>query len=242
MSYKSDFHKPFTYLFAELRDGRTLLHYGIIVVKVKECLELANLAFFGEHMILDSFKCRKKTNICGDLVIVMVLARYELSKSSEELVFKLGKQRIHSSCNLDFLFMHFGLSKEANLDHLCSVAISLVVIQMFLNYILKLQGLLCLILNDWNPSLIRNVWNEPFHHQGASTIKSATSLISEFQNLFRFVFVAIFQRKMIHMGNVRDAKVLDKWKALPLKHDTCVCSSLRTRMFEGEGIVTGNKY
>jgi hypothetical protein len=194
MSYKSDFHKPFTYLFAELRDGRTLLNYEIILVKVKEWSELANVAFFEAHMILDSLTCRKKTNLCGDLATVMVLARYELSKSCEELVFKLGKQRKHSSCNLDFLFMHFGLSKGVNLDHFCTVAISMVVIQMFLNYILKLQGLLCIILNDWNPSLIRNVWKEPFHHQGASRIKSTASpLISEFQNLFHVLPLKLFQ-------------------------------------------------
>jgi hypothetical protein len=183
-------------LFAELRDGRTLLHHGIIVVKVKEWLELANLAFFEEHMILDPLKCRKEKNLCGDLVTVIVLEKYELSKSplSEELVFKLGKQRMHSSCNLDFLFMHFGLSNGANLDHLCTVAISTVANQMFLNYILKLQRLLCLLLNDWNPSLIRNVWKEPFHHQGASRIKSTASpLISEFQNLFHVLPLKLFQ-------------------------------------------------
>ncbi|MCI94716.1 hypothetical protein A2U01_0116014, partial [Trifolium medium] len=33
---------------------------------------------------------------------------------------------------------------------------------------------------------------------------------------------------MINRGNVRDAK------ALPLKHGTCGCSSLRTMMFEGK--------
>jgi hypothetical protein len=47
---------------------------------------------------------------------------------------------------------------------------------------------------------------------------------------------------MINRGNVGDVKVLIKWKALPLKHGTCDCSSLRTRMFEGEGIVIGVKY
>jgi len=48
-------------------------------------------------------------------------------------------------------------------------------------------------------------------------------------------------RKMIDRGNVRDVKVLIKCEALPLIHDTCDCSSLRTRMLEGEGIVTGMK-
>ncbi|CAJ2645696.1 unnamed protein product [Trifolium pratense] len=57
---------------------------------------------------------------------------------------------------------------------------------------------------------------------------------------YRFTCVAIFHRKMINWGNVRDAKILIKWKDLPHKHGTCDCSSLRTRMFEGEGIVTGN--
>ncbi|CAJ2658391.1 unnamed protein product [Trifolium pratense] len=57
-----------------------------------------------------------------------------------------------------------------------------------------------------------------------------------------FSVVAILHRKMINRGNLRDAKILIKWKALPLKHGTCDCSSLRTRMFEGEGIVIGIKY
>ncbi|CAI8603507.1 unnamed protein product [Vicia faba] len=61
-------------------------------------------------------------------------------------------------------------------------------------------------------------------------------LIFECQN---FSVVVILYRKMINWGNVRDAKILIKWKALPLKHDSCDCSSLRTRMFEGEDIVTG---
>jgi len=55
--------------------------------------------------------------------------------------------------------------------------------------------------------------------------------------------MAILHRKMINWGNVFALKVLIKWKALPLKHGTC-CDypSLRTSMFEGEGIVTGIKY
>jgi len=47
---------------------------------------------------------------------------------------------------------------------------------------------------------------------------------------------------MINRGNLRDAKVLLKWKDFPFKHGTCDFSSLRTRMFEGKGIVTGIKY
>jgi hypothetical protein len=45
---------------------------------------------------------------------------------------------------------------------------------------------------------------------------------------------------MIYRGDIRDVKILIKWKVLPLKHDTCDCSSLRTRMFEGKSIVTEN--
>ncbi|KEH22936.1 hypothetical protein MTR_7g062650 [Medicago truncatula] len=54
--------------------------------------------------------------------------------------------------------------------------------------------------------------------------------------------MAILHRKMINWGSVSALKVLIKWKTLPLKHGTCDYSSLRTRMFEGEGIVTGMKY
>ncbi|XP_045827171.1 uncharacterized protein LOC123918996 [Trifolium pratense] len=51
--------------------------------------------------------------------------------------------------------------------------------------------------------------------------------------------VAILHRKMIERGSVHVPLVLLKWKTLPPKHGTCDFSSLRTRMFEGEGIVTG---
>jgi hypothetical protein len=47
-----------------------------------------------------------------------------------------------------------------------------------------------------------------------------------------FSVAAILHRKMINWGNIRDAKILIKWKTLPLKHGTRDCSSLRTRMFE----------
>jgi len=43
---------------------------------------------------------------------------------------------------------------------------------------------------------------------------------------------------MINRGNVRDAKVLLKWKVMPLKYGTCEFSSLRIRMLEGNDIVT----
>jgi hypothetical protein len=113
------------------------------------------------------------------------------------------------------------------------------------------------------------VWNALVQLDGASMFKSTTSHNLKTQNLFyvfglkllttkyvadysspkrsrlvlnRFAFVVVLHRKMINRGNVRDAKVLIKWKALPLKHGTCDCSSLRTRMFEGESIVTGIKY
>ena len=48
-------------------------------------------------------------------------------------------------------------------------------------------------------------------------------------------------RKMIDRGRVHFPTILLKWKTLPLKHGTSDGSSLRTRMFEGEGIVTGIK-
>jgi len=54
--------------------------------------------------------------------------------------------------------------------------------------------------------------------------------------------MAILHRKMINWGSVSALKVLINWEALPLKHGTCDYSSLRTRMFEGEGIFTGMKY
>ncbi|PNX94571.1 dynamin-related protein 4c-like [Trifolium pratense] len=53
---------------------------------------------------------------------------------------------------------------------------------------------------------------------------------------------AILQRKMIQRGSVHVSLVLLKWKTLPPKHGTWKFSSLRTRMFEGESIVTGINY
>ncbi|PNY03532.1 hypothetical protein L195_g026864 [Trifolium pratense] len=109
------------------------------------------------------------------------------------------------------------------------------------------------------------VCNALVQQDGASIFKSTTSHNLETHNLFhvlglklfttkyvvaysspersqlvlnQFAFVAVFHRKMINRGNVRDAKILIKWKTLPRKHGTCDYSSLRTRMFEGEGIVT----
>jgi hypothetical protein len=80
------------------------------------------------------------------------------------------------------------------------------------------------ILLAWDNLLKRNSGSHPFEKHSSTR----PSLLV----LHRFIFVAIFHRKMVNRGNVRDAKVLIKWKVLPLKHDTCDCSSLRTRMFE----------
>ncbi|MCH86701.1 hypothetical protein A2U01_0007561, partial [Trifolium medium] len=64
---------------------------------------------------------------------------------------------------------------------------------------------------------------------------NSTSVHSSSNTLFTTLM------KMINRGNVRHAKVLIKWKALPLKHGICDCPSLRIRMFEGEDIVIGIK-
>jgi len=53
--------------------------------------------------------------------------------------------------------------------------------------------------------------------------------------------VVMLHRKMISWESVFALDVLIKWKALPIKHDTCHYSSLRTRMFEGKGIATEDK-
>jgi len=151
-----------------------------------------------------------------------------------------GKQRKNSSCKLDFLFLHFGLAKGA-LDHLCSDVARTDAIQMLLNCISKLQGLLCLVPNDWIQYFTSKVWNEPFHLQGTSPIKPTASLqISKFYNLFHvfqlkllaapvplashfslkqswldlnwFAFVAIFHRKMIPKGQLLLLQSVDIFK------------------------------
>lgn len=48
----------------------------------------------------------------------------------------------------------------------------------------------------------------------------------------------VLHRKMIYKGSALAPRVLLKWKILPPKHDTCVCLSLRTSMFESGSIVT----
>ncbi|CAJ2628684.1 unnamed protein product [Trifolium pratense] len=94
------------------------------------------------------------------------------------------------------------------------------------------------------------VWNAVVQLDVASIFKSTTSHNLETHNLFhvlglklfttkyvaaysspersrlvlnQFAFVAVLHRKMINRGSVRHAKVLSKWKALPLKHGTCDC-------------------
>jgi len=112
---------------------------------------------------------------------------------------------------------------------------------MLLNCISKLQGLLCLVPNDWIQYFTSKVCNEPFHLQGASPIKPTASLqISEFYNLFHvfqlkllaapvplashfslkqswlglnwFAFVAIFHRKMIPKGQLLLLQSVDIFK------------------------------
>ncbi|KAK4488686.1 hypothetical protein RD792_004458 [Penstemon davidsonii] len=90
---------------AILNDGRTLLDTGIIAVKGKAWMSLYE-----------------------DLVAAWVPAKHEWLKPrplGEELVARLGKQKMFSYCAYDLLFLHFGTSSEF-LDHLSGTSSGLV--------------------------------------------------------------------------------------------------------------------
>lgn len=105
---------------AILDDGRTLLDTGIIAVRGKAWVELVRLACSSQPMIADLLKSKKEMSLYEDLVAAWVLARHEwlrLRPLGEELINRLGKQKMYSYCAYDLLFLHFGTSSEV-LDHL----------------------------------------------------------------------------------------------------------------------------
>ncbi|KAL5537911.1 hypothetical protein UlMin_021753 [Ulmus minor] len=113
---------------AILDDGRALLDTGIIAVRGKGWLELVKLALSSQLMISELLKSRKEMSLYEDLVAAWVPAKHEWLRQrplGEELVNKLGKQKMFSYCAYDLLFLHFGTSSEV-LDHLSETASGLV--------------------------------------------------------------------------------------------------------------------
>ncbi|KAK0580850.1 hypothetical protein LWI29_007044 [Acer saccharum] len=105
---------------AILDDGRTLLDTGIIAVRGKAWEELVMLSCSCQAMISELLKSRKEMSLYEDLVAAWVPAKHDwlkLRPLGEELVSKLGKQRMFSYCAYELSFLHFGTSSEV-LDHL----------------------------------------------------------------------------------------------------------------------------
>ncbi|TXG63061.1 hypothetical protein EZV62_010055 [Acer yangbiense] len=114
---------------AILDDGRTLLDTGIIAVRGKAWEELVMLSCSCQAMISELLKSRKEASLVHgcprmslyeDLVAAWVPAKHDwlkLRPLGEELVSKLGKQRMFSYCAYELSFLHFGTSSEV-LDHL----------------------------------------------------------------------------------------------------------------------------
>ncbi|KAK2969609.1 hypothetical protein RJ640_008903 [Escallonia rubra] len=103
---------------AILDDGRTLLDTGIIAVRGKAWVDLVSLSCSSQPMM----------SLYEDLVAAWVCARHEWLRSrplGEELVRRLGKQKMFSYCAYDLLFLHFGTSSEI-LDHLSGTGPGLV--------------------------------------------------------------------------------------------------------------------
>ncbi|CAI8615749.1 unnamed protein product [Vicia faba] len=113
---------------AVLVDGRTLLDTGIIAVRGKAWLDLVTLACSSQEMISDLIRSGNEMSLYEDLVAAWVPAKHEWLRKrplGEELVDKLGSQRMFSYCAYDLLFLHFGTSSEV-LDHLSGVGSDLV--------------------------------------------------------------------------------------------------------------------
>ncbi|CAK9319175.1 unnamed protein product [Citrullus colocynthis] len=105
---------------AVLSDGRTLLDTGIIAVRGKGWVELVLLACSCQPMISELLKCGKEISLYEDLVAAWVPAKHEWLQPrpfGEELIRRLGRQKMFSYCAYDLLFLHFGTSSEV-LDHL----------------------------------------------------------------------------------------------------------------------------
>ncbi|ONI23519.1 hypothetical protein PRUPE_2G192700 [Prunus persica] len=113
---------------AILDDGRTLLDTGIIAVRGKGWEELVALACSCQPMISELLKSGKEMSLYEDLVAAWVPAKHDwlcLRPSGEELVSRLGKQKMFSYCAYDLSFLHFGTSSEV-LDHLSGASLVLV--------------------------------------------------------------------------------------------------------------------
>lgn len=105
---------------AILNDGRTLLDTGIIAVRGNAWVELVALACSSQQSILDLIISRKEMSLYEDLVAAWVPAKHEWLKGrplGEELINRLGKQKLFTYCDYDLSFLHFGTSSEV-LDHL----------------------------------------------------------------------------------------------------------------------------
>ncbi|KAL3832847.1 hypothetical protein ACJIZ3_007583 [Penstemon smallii] len=113
---------------AILDDGRTLLDTGIIAVKGKAWVDLVMLACSSQPMISELLQSKQEMSLYEDLVAAWVPAKHEWLKPrplGEELVARLGKQKMFSYCAYDLLFLHFGTSSEV-LDHLSGTSSGLV--------------------------------------------------------------------------------------------------------------------
>ncbi|CAI0440442.1 unnamed protein product [Linum tenue] len=113
---------------AILDDGRTLLDTGIIAVRGKAWLELATLAASCQPMITELLRSRKEMSLYEDLVAAWVPAKHEwlrMRPLGDELIRRLGSQKMFSFCAYDLLFLHFGTSSEV-LDHLSQASSELV--------------------------------------------------------------------------------------------------------------------
>ncbi|KAM5555711.1 bifunctional fucokinase/fucose pyrophosphorylase [Rosa sericea] len=113
---------------AILDDGRALLDTGLIAVRGKGWEELVTLACSCQPMISELLKTKKEMSLYEDLVAAWVPAKHDwlrLRPSGEELVSRLGKQKMYSYCAYDLSFLHFGTSSEV-LDHLSGAGSGLV--------------------------------------------------------------------------------------------------------------------
>lgn len=113
---------------AILDDGRTLLDTGMIAVRGQAWVELVKLACSCQPMISELLKSRKEMSLYEDLVAAWVPAKHEWLQRrplGEELINRLGKNKMFSYCAYDLLFLHFGTSSEV-LDHLSGAGPGLV--------------------------------------------------------------------------------------------------------------------
>ncbi|KAF5953241.1 hypothetical protein HYC85_011185 [Camellia sinensis] len=113
---------------AILDDGRTLLDTGIIAVRGKAWEDLVMLSCSSQPMISELLKSRKEMSLYEDLVAAWVPAKHEWLQPrplGQELINRLGRQKMFSYCAYDLSFLHFGTSSEV-LDHLAGASSGLV--------------------------------------------------------------------------------------------------------------------